>query len=46
MILRIHGSHVRLGSAGKRTTVPLHGGRDIGKGLLAAIERQTGVNMQ
>lgn len=42
-ILRIRGSHYRMGKAHMRTTVPVHGNRDIGKGLLQAIERQTGV---
>lgn len=44
-ILRIHGSHCRLGKGEKRTTVPIHGIKDLGKGLLAAIERQTGVKL-
>jgi predicted RNA binding protein YcfA (HicA-like mRNA interferase family) len=44
-VLRIQGSHYRLGKDGKRTTVPVHGIKDLGKGLLAAIERQTGVKL-
>lgn len=44
-VLRIHGSHYRLGKEEKRTTVPIHGVRDLGKGLLAAIERQTRVKL-
>jgi len=44
-VLRVHGSHYRLGNGKKRTTVPIHGIRDLGKGLLAAIERQTGVKL-
>ena len=44
-VLRVKGSHCRLGKGDKRTTVPLHGLRDIGKGLLKAIERQTGVKL-
>jgi len=44
-VLRIHGSHYRLGKSEKRTTVPIHGIKDLGKGLLAAIERQTGVKL-
>lgn len=44
-VLRIHGSHYRLAKGEKRTTVPIHGIRDLGKGLLAAIERQTGVKL-
>ncbi len=45
-ILRTQGSHFRLGKGGRRTTVPIHGARDLGKGLLAEIERQTGVKLQ
>ena len=44
-VLRVQGSHYRLGKETKRTTVPLHGSKDLGKGLLAAIERQTGVKL-
>jgi predicted RNA binding protein YcfA (HicA-like mRNA interferase family) len=44
-ILRVQGSHHRLGKEAKRTTVPIHGSKDLGKGLLAAIERQTGVKL-
>ena len=44
-ILRISGSHYRLGKDNLRTTVPVHGKRDLGKGLLAEIERQTGVKL-
>jgi len=42
-ILRVSGSHHRMGKGHLRTTVPVHGKRDIGKGLLSAIEKQTGV---
>lgn len=45
-ILRVNGSHYRLGKERLRTTIPVHGKRDLGKGLLAAIERQTGVKLQ
>ena len=44
-VLRVNGSHHRLGKENLRTTVPVHGKRDIGKGLLAAIEKQTGVKL-
>lgn len=44
-VLRILGSHYRLGKDSKRTTVPLHGSKDLGKGLVSAIERQTGVKL-
>lgn len=36
------GSHVKLTKDGRITEVPVHGNRDLGKGLLRAIERQTG----
>ncbi len=44
-ILRIKGSHHRLGKESFRTTVPVHGKRDLGSGLLKAIEQQTGVKL-
>ena len=43
--LRVNGSHHRMGRDSLRTTVPVHGKRDLGKGLLAAIEKQTGVTL-
>lgn len=45
VILRVNGSHYRLGKGNLRTTVPIHGKKDIGKGLLASIEKQTGVKL-
>ncbi len=45
-VLRVSGSHHRMGKDCLRTTVPVHGKRDIGKGLLAEIERQTGVKLK
>jgi predicted RNA binding protein YcfA (HicA-like mRNA interferase family) len=45
-VLRVSGSHHRMGKDRLRTTVPVHGKRDIGKGLLAEIERQTGVKLK
>lgn len=45
-LLRVNGSHHRLGKNELRTTVPVHGTRDLGKGLLAAIEKQTGVTLK
>lgn len=45
-VLRVSGSHHRMGKDNLRTTVPVHGNRDIGKGLLAEIERQTGVKLK
>jgi len=43
--MRTQGSHYHLGKKNKRVTVPIHGAKDLGKGLLAAIERQTGVKL-
>lgn len=45
-VLRISGSHHRMGKGSQRTTVPIHGKRDLGKGLVRAIEKQTGVKLQ
>ncbi|MGI8427676.1 MAG: type II toxin-antitoxin system HicA family toxin [Actinomycetota bacterium] len=39
--VRQSGSHVRLRHPdGRATTIPVHGGRSLGKGLLRAILRQ------
>ena len=45
-ILRVSGSHYRMGKGSLRTTVPVHGKRDLGKGLLRAIEKQSGVKLE
>jgi predicted RNA binding protein YcfA (HicA-like mRNA interferase family) len=45
-LLRINGSHHRMGHGGLRTTVPVHGKQDLGRGLLAAIEKQTKVKLK
>lgn len=44
-VLRSQGSHYRLGKNSLRVTVPVHGSKDLGKGLIATIERQTGVKL-
>lgn len=44
-VLRQEGSHVRMGKESARTTVPVHGARDVKPGTLAAIQRQTGVKL-
>lgn len=36
------GSHVKLVKNGKITEVPVHGNKDLGRGLIKAIEKQTG----
>nr|WP_295622834.1 type II toxin-antitoxin system HicA family toxin [uncultured Lamprocystis sp.] len=45
-VLRQEGSHVRMGKGAARTTVPLHGKRDLKPGTLAGIERQTGIKLR
>jgi len=44
-VLRVRGSHHQMGKGDYRTTVPVHGNRDLGKDLLKEIERQTGVTL-
>ena len=36
------GSHVKLRKNKKITIVPVHGGKDLPRGTIKAIERQTG----
>ena len=36
------GSHIKLRKGNKLTIVPVHGGKDIPKGTIKAIEKQTG----
>ncbi|NMC49634.1 MAG: type II toxin-antitoxin system HicA family toxin [Desulfovibrio sp.] len=43
---RIVGSHHIMVKDGRAVPVPVHGSRDIGPGLLAAISRQTGVDLK
>jgi predicted RNA binding protein YcfA (HicA-like mRNA interferase family) len=43
---RIHGSHHILMKDGQAVPIPVHGSRDLGAGLLAAIQRQTGVKLK
>lgn len=43
---RITGSHHLLAKDGKVVPVPVHGTADLGKGLIAAIQRQTGVTLK
>ena len=39
------GSHIQLKHEdGRRTTVPMHKGKDIGRGMLASILRQARIN--
>ncbi len=43
---RVHGSHHIMTKSGLAVPVPVHGARDVGAGLLAAIQRQTGVKLK
>ncbi len=43
---RTTGSHHLLEKDGKVVPVPVHGTADLGKGLIAAIQRQTGVTLK
>ena len=43
---RVHGSHHILAKDGRAVPVPVHGSRDLGTGLLAAIQRQSGVKLK
>lgn len=45
-IARIHGSHHIMTLEGRAVPVPVHGSRDLGAGLLAALQRQTGVKLK
>jgi predicted RNA binding protein YcfA (HicA-like mRNA interferase family) len=45
-ILRQGDSHIRPGKGSARTTVPMHGARDVTLGVLASIERQTGIKLR
>jgi predicted RNA binding protein YcfA (HicA-like mRNA interferase family) len=43
---RIRGSHHILVKDAQAVPVPVHGKRDLGAGVLAAIQRQTGVSLK
>lgn len=43
---RVHGSHHIMIKGGQAVPVPVHGSRDIGAGLLSAIQRQSGVKLK
>ena len=43
---RVKGSHHILVKGGVAIPVPVHGSRDLGAGLLAAIQRQSGVKLK
>ena len=46
LLSRIQGSHHVLTKGGVAVPVPVHGARDLGIGLVAAIQRQTGVKLK
>jgi predicted RNA binding protein YcfA (HicA-like mRNA interferase family) len=43
--VRVSGSHHILQKNGKSVPVPVHGGRDLGIGLIRKIEKLTGVKL-
>ncbi|HKI04359.1 MAG TPA: type II toxin-antitoxin system HicA family toxin [Thermoanaerobaculia bacterium] len=43
--VRISGSHHILQKDGRSVPVPVHGGRELGIGLIRRIEKQTGVKL-
>ena len=43
---RINGSHHIMTKDGRAVPVPVHGKRDLGAGLLSALQRQTGVKFR
>jgi predicted RNA binding protein YcfA (HicA-like mRNA interferase family) len=43
---RISGSHHLMEKEGKSVPVPVHGNKDLAMGLLAALQRQTGVKFK
>jgi predicted RNA binding protein YcfA (HicA-like mRNA interferase family) len=43
---RIHGTHHLMTKDGQAVPLPVHGSRDIGAGLLAAMQRQSGVKLK
>ena len=40
------GSHIKLVKGSKVTLVPVHAGKDLKKGLIYAIEKQTGEKLR
>jgi len=45
VVVRIRGSHYVVKKEGKSVPIPVHGNKDLGKGLIAEIERETGVKL-
>ena len=48
VLARIEGSHHIMQKSGvpRSVPVPVHGAKDLGAGLLAAIQRQSGVKLK
>jgi predicted RNA binding protein YcfA (HicA-like mRNA interferase family) len=46
VLKRVKGSHHLMQKNGKTVPVPVHGTEDIKPGLLAALEKQTGVKLK
>lgn len=47
VLLRQKGSHLRFGHPdGRRTTIPNHGGRELGTGLFHRILKDLGISEQ
>ncbi|GKT08569.1 type II toxin-antitoxin system HicA family toxin [Desulforhabdus sp. TSK] len=45
-VIRVNGSHHRMAKDSARTTVPVHGARDVHPKTLAQIEKDTGVKLK
>ncbi len=45
-LARINGSHHIMVKGGLAVPVPVHGNHDLGKGLVASIQRDTGVKLK
>ena len=45
-LVRVNGSHHIMAKGSTAVPIPVHGTRDVGVGLLAAITRQTGVKLK
>ena len=45
-VVRVKGSHHRLAKGDRRTTVPVHGTKDVHPKTLRQIEKETGVELK
>jgi predicted RNA binding protein YcfA (HicA-like mRNA interferase family) len=43
---RVNGSHPIMVKNGRAVSVPVHGNKDVGSGLVSAIARRSGVNLR